>query len=76
MSFVIVFFVVVYPLFLRKPTTYFTNTQAHSFDDSLSILEIITELEEDYHSGKISKEDFEVLSAEFKREYLHIKGKK
>ena len=42
------------------------------FDESLSIMELITELEADYLLKKINKEDFETVSTDLKRKYLKI----
>ncbi len=75
-SLAVFFFVVIVPLFLQKPERYFTRSSQYDFDDSLSILEIVAELEADYRSGKLTKEDFEALSMDFKREYMELRGKK
>ncbi|MBT4290551.1 MAG: hypothetical protein HOD92_24770 [Deltaproteobacteria bacterium] len=42
------------------------------FDESLSIMELISELEADYLLKKINQEDFETVSTELKRRYLEI----
>ena len=75
-SFAILFLVVINPLFIQKPKRYFTQSSHYDFDDSLSILEIMAELEADFQSGKLLRDDFEALSVEFKREYLELRGKK
>jgi hypothetical protein len=62
---------VIKPLFLDPAQQYFTtNSKPSDFDTSLSLLEIIAELETDYKMGKLSREDFESLSLEYKRSYL------
>jgi hypothetical protein len=67
----LLFFIVVYPLFVRKSDKYF-NQKTMDFDESLSIMELITELEADYLLKKINKEDFETVSTDLKRKYLKI----
>ena len=46
------------------------------FDESLSIMELISELEADYLLKKINKEDFEAVSTDLKRKYLEITSNK
>ena len=70
-SIMLLFFIVVYPLFVRKSDKYF-NQKTMDFDESLSIMELITELEADYLLKKINKEDFETVSTDLKRKYLKI----
>ena len=70
-SIMLLFFIVVYPLFVRKSDKYF-NQKTMDFDESLSIMELITELEADYLLKKINKEDFETVSKDLKRKYLKI----
>lgn len=70
-SLAIIYFVLVRPLFLQKPQPYFSgNHKENQFDESYSLLEVIAELEADYQMGKLSKEDFETISLEYKRDYL------
>lgn len=74
LSIVLTLFVVVKPLFLEKQREYFvTGNDFKEFDESLSILEMISELEIDHEMGKISKSDFETLSLEYKRLFLKVK---
>ena len=70
-SIMLLFFIVVYPLFVRKSDKYFSQ-KTMDFDESLSIMELITELEADYLLKKINKEDFETVSTDLKRKYLKI----
>jgi hypothetical protein len=70
-SIMLLFFIVVYPLFVRKSDKYFSQ-KTMDFDESLSIMELITELEADYLLKKINKEDFEAVSTDLKRKYLKI----
>ncbi len=59
------------PLFREKRREYFTSdSNQQEFDEKLSLLEAISELETDYRMGKLSQEDFETMSLEFKRVYL------
>lgn len=58
--------------FQEKP--YFNPNEApHVFDEKLSLLESIQELENDFNQGKLTKEEFEALSNEAKHEYLDLK---
>ncbi len=67
----ILFIVMVKPLFWDKQLAYFdSDTEIDEFDETLSLLEAISELETDYKMGKISKEDFEAMSLEYKQLYL------
>ncbi len=74
LSIPVVIYVLVIPLFIDSTQAYYTDVADHSdFDNSLSLLESISELETDYKMGKLSKEDFESLSLEYKRSYLEEK---
>ena len=73
MSLAVFLFAAIYPLFLQKPRRYFADSPQLDFDDSLSVLETIAELEADFQSGKLSQKDFEALAVESKREYLHLR---
>ncbi len=73
-SLAIVYFVMLKPLFLEKSKPYFSDSsRENQFDESYSLLEAISELETDYKMGKLSKEDFESVSLEYKRIYLDKK---
>ena len=67
----LLFFIIIYPLFIKKSDHYFNQKMAE-FDESLSIMELISELEADYLLKKINQEDFETVSTELKRRYLEI----
>ncbi|MCP4297934.1 MAG: hypothetical protein GY786_20290 [Proteobacteria bacterium] len=70
-SILLTLLVVVKPLFLEKQKSYFTTGKdLKEFDESVSILEMISEMEIDYKMGKISKSDFDALSIEYKRLFL------
>ena len=76
LSVVIAAVVLIKPLILQKPKPYFLpDSGSNEFDESLALLEMISELEMDYQAGKISKADFELMSLEYKREYLDQKDK-
>ncbi|OGH00405.1 MAG: hypothetical protein A2600_10265 [Candidatus Lambdaproteobacteria bacterium RIFOXYD1_FULL_56_27] len=65
---------VVKPFFLSPEKPYFDpQAQPHVFDESLSLLEGLGELETDYRLGKLNAEEFEHLSLEIKRDYLKLK---
>lgn len=75
LSVIIAVAVLAKPLFIEKQRNYYTSSGAQDdFDESVSILETIAELETDYLMDKISKEDFENLSLEYQRLYLEKKG--
>jgi hypothetical protein len=66
--------VLIKPLFLTKRESYFERGSGGAdFNESLSLLEAISELETDYKLGKLSREDFDELSLEYKRSYLEKK---
>ena len=72
---VISFFVLVKPLFLEKPSPYFTpETDSQDFNEAVSLLEIISELDADLQMGKASKEDYESLSLDYRHRYLNAKS--
>lgn len=76
-SIVIPLIVVIKPLFRDDQQDYFiTGTIAREFDESLSILEAISELETDFKMGKISKRDYETISIEYQHRYLVSKDQK
>ncbi len=71
---VIAFFVLVKPLFLGEEEPYFQpKTESAEFSEALSILEMITELDTDFQMGKVSKNDYESLSLDYKHRYLKAK---
>ncbi len=73
---IIITIIVLNPLFSDKQQSYFSrNTKANEFDESLSILEAISELETDFKMGKISKQDYQKMSVEYQRHYLKSKKK-
>jgi len=73
---VIIFYIVLFkPLFQEKQALYFeSDSENNAFSESLSVLEMITELEMDYQMGKVSREDFDTLSLEYKHLYLKKKA--
>ncbi|MFH2131472.1 MAG: hypothetical protein ABIK68_13940 [bacterium] len=72
---IISFLVLIKPLFMEKQSRYFkSDAQNDTFSESLSILEMITELKSDYQMGKVSKEDYDTLSLEYKHRYLKEKA--
>ncbi len=76
-SIIITLIVVFKPLFRDELQGYFSSDiESHEFDESLSILEAISELETDFKMGKISKQDFETISIEYQRRYLNSKDQK
>ncbi len=73
----VAYFAMFKPLFLDQQAAYFQPVaEEEEFDESISLLETIDELESDFKMGKLSKDDFESLSLEFKRLYLEKKTKK
>lgn len=69
--------VIVRPLVLAEEAPYFTaEHEDHEFDEGISLLETINELENDFYMGKLTQEEFDALSMEYKREYLDLKNKK
>ncbi|MBU2511475.1 hypothetical protein KJ966_09050 [bacterium] len=73
-SLAIAYFVMLKPLFLERSRSYFSGSSKEvQFDESYSLLEAISELETDYRMGKLSKDDFETTSLEYKRIYLEKK---
>ena len=74
LSIPVVYYVMIKPLFMDSTEPYYSEVGENSdFDNSLSLLESISELETDYKMGKLSQEDFESLSLEYKRSYLEEK---
>lgn len=72
---IIVFFVLVKPLFLEPENTYFqTEPQDRDFSEATSLLEMIAELDTDFSMGKVSKEDYEALSLDYKHRYLKARS--
>ena len=72
---IISFFVLFKPLFMEKQARHFqSDTENDVFSESLSVLEMITELETDHRMGKVSREDFDALSLEYKHLYLKKKA--
>jgi hypothetical protein len=72
---IITYIVLFKPLFQEKQVAYFEpDSENSAFSESLSVLEMITELEMDYQMGKVSKEDFDTLSLEYKHLYLKKKA--
>lgn len=70
----IAFFAMFKPLFMDKQKAYYQPAgKVDEFDESISLLEAIEELQSDFKMGKLSREDFETLSLEFKRLYLEKK---
>jgi len=59
------------PLFFQKSSPYFTRTQ-QPFDESVSVLELLSELEVDYLMGKVNQADFQESSTTLKQRYLQI----
>jgi len=63
------------PLISSNENKYYNQEEqkAHRFDPKVALLEAIAELEQDCKLGHLSKEEFERLSLEYKREYLNAK---
>ena len=75
-SLIIAFLILIRPLFLQKQVPYFDiASEEHDFDESLSLLETIKDLDTDFQNGKITKEDYDSMSLEYKREFLDIRSK-
>lgn len=73
---VVVFFVLVKPLFLETEGAYFQPvTHEQDFSEALSILEMIAELDADFEMGKVSREDYDALSLDYKHRYLNAKSR-
>lgn len=71
LSIAIAAIVLLKPLILQKPRPYFvSDSDSTEFDESLALLEMISELEVDFQTGKISHSDFDTISLELKRDYL------
>jgi len=72
---IIIFLVLVRPLFLRPESPYFqAETDDRDFSEATSLLEMIAELETDYKMGKVSQEDYESLSLDYKHRYLKVRS--
>jgi hypothetical protein len=73
---VIISYIVLFkPLFQEKQALYFeSDSEKNAFSESLSVLEMLAELETDYQMGKVSREDFDTLSLEYKHLYLKKKA--
>lgn len=72
-SLILIVTVLVKPLFWTEPTPYFfSSKEDNSFNESLAILETLKELEADFKMGKLSQEDFEALSVDYKKRYLEL----
>lgn len=70
----IVFAVLFKPLFREQEGPYFQPDADHQdFSEAMSILEMITELDADFRMGKVSKEDYQTLSLDYKHRYLEAK---
>jgi len=75
-SLLIVFIIMIRPLFLQKQRAYFSaSSEENDFDESLSLLETIADLERDFQNGKISQEDYESMSLEYKHDFLDLRAK-
>ena len=67
----VAFLAMIKPLFLEKQCSYYQSRSDQGyFDESVSLLEAIAELESDFKMGKLSRKDFEALSLEYKHLYL------
>jgi len=68
------YFVIVKALFLIPQNPYMDTTlEQEEFDESLAILESLSELEVDYKMGKVTTEDYEALQADFQKSYIEVK---
>ena len=73
-SIIIAFIIVYKPLILKKPVSYFQKSNTNRFyTESVGFLEMLKDLEADYKTGKISKQDFDDLALEYKHNYLKTK---
>ncbi|MDT8446666.1 MAG: hypothetical protein RRB13_07195 [bacterium] len=71
---VVIALLVARPFFSTQEKPYFDpNAEAHVFDEKISLLETIQELEMDFRMGKLTREEFEALSNDSKRDYLKLK---
>ena len=66
--------IVLYKPLFKDPSTIYLQKESgeKEFDESLSLLEMISELETDYSMGKLTQQDYESLSLEYKRQYLEL----
>ena len=66
--------VLAYPLFFQPPAPYLSLRKVeHGVSERNAVLNTLTELEEDYELGKLSKKDYEDLKLYFQRQYLSLK---
>lgn len=81
LAFIIVsvtYVVIIKSLFLTPQRQYFekNDTDFEDFDESISLLESLSELEVDYKMGKMPTDDYEALKLDFQQNYLAAKQKK
>jgi len=63
--------VVAFPLLFEKVEVYTTeDEESEDFDERDALLDALSELEQDYKSGKLSKEIFETQQAHLQQGYL------
>jgi len=73
-SVIIAFLVVYKPFFVLPEAAYFqAEPEGHVFDERLSMLESLGELENDFKSGKLTQVEYDQAALEAKREYLKLK---
>jgi len=66
--------VVYKPYFVLPETAYFqAEEEGHVFSEQLSMLEVLSELEQDFKSGKLTQKEYDQLALDTKREYLKLK---
>ena len=65
--------IIVYPLFFKSLEEHIQSVSTEDVSQKDSLLSALSELEEDYQLGKISKEDFQRLQLHFQRQYLKEK---
>jgi hypothetical protein len=75
-SLIIVFFVIVRPLFLTEPRLYRQQPSPDGVDyiEALGILEMLSDLENDFKMGRLTRADYESLALEYQHQYLEKTG--
>jgi hypothetical protein len=75
-SLAIVFLVIGRPLFLTAPVVYCErpSPEGMSYFETLGILEMLNDLENDFKMGRLTREDYELLALEYQHRYLESIG--
>lgn len=69
-SLICLFFVVIYPLFLKKPEILKDENESMSFNREVEIMEKLEELKADYQMGKLDKDEYESMQNSIQRELI------